>query len=173
MNNRSRRGEKHVWHPAMRDGTRPKEAEDFLWCRTIIRSPDIPVKLGICLKCSSDFYTVHTGGYCSSTCSKTTTNETTNGYARVTVNGKRMLAHRAIIKAPPGYVVHHKNENKKDNRPENLEIITRGEHTRMHLPQMIMARYGDVSRSKYLAKRMASQPVSQSCQGKAQASQEP
>lgn len=31
-------------------------------------------------------------------------------------------------------IVHHKNENKKDNRPENLEVMTRKEHTKMHFP---------------------------------------
>lgn len=30
-------------------------------------------------------------------------------------------------------VVHHKNENKKDNRPENLELMTRAEHMKLHI----------------------------------------
>ena len=35
-------------------------------------------------------------------------------------------------KLPPDMVVHHINGNKTDNRPENLEIMTRAEHTRLH-----------------------------------------
>lgn len=33
---------------------------------------------------------------------------------------------------PPGHVVHHKNENKRDNRFRNLELKTRAAHTRDH-----------------------------------------
>jgi hypothetical protein len=29
-------------------------------------------------------------------------------------------------------VVHHKNEKRDDNRPENLEVMTRAEHARLH-----------------------------------------
>lgn len=31
-----------------------------------------------------------------------------------------------------GYVVHHKNRHPIDNRPENLEVMTRGEHSSLH-----------------------------------------
>lgn len=31
-----------------------------------------------------------------------------------------------------GEIVHHKNENKHDNSPENLEVLTQAEHARHH-----------------------------------------
>lgn len=33
---------------------------------------------------------------------------------------------------PKGYVVHHKDGNKINNSPDNLEIIKRGDHSRLH-----------------------------------------
>jgi len=36
--------------------------------------------------------------------------------------------------APDGHVVHHKNDNKHDNRFENLELQTRARHTSEHNP---------------------------------------
>lgn len=42
----------------------------------------------------------------------------------VVVNGKRYLK--------PEYVVHHKNFDRKDNRPENLAVMTKEEHSKLH-----------------------------------------
>lgn len=33
----------------------------------------------------------------------------------------------------PGEIVHHKNGNKRDNRPENLQVMTQADHIRLHL----------------------------------------
>lgn len=57
-------------------------------------------------------------------------------------NGKKYL-HREVIKRAynltdedlKGKIIHHINENKDDNRPENLEIITQKEHMTRHKEQ--------------------------------------
>jgi len=36
----------------------------------------------------------------------------------------------------PDEVVHHVNGDKRDNRPENLQILTRSEHMKVHLAEM-------------------------------------
>jgi hypothetical protein len=40
--------------------------------------------------------------------------------------------HRLVAGAKPGDHVHHKNGIKDDNRPENLEIISPSEHSKLH-----------------------------------------
>lgn len=59
-------------------------------------------------------------------------------------NGKKYL-HREVIKQVynladedlKGKIIHHINENKDDNRPENLEIITQSEHMIRHKDKYI------------------------------------
>lgn len=67
---------------------------------------------------------------------------THNGYRMERRNGNRAsgykLIHRAVMEAHIGRplgndeIVHHKNHDKTDNRIENLEIMSRSEHARLH-----------------------------------------
>ena len=61
-----------------------------------------------------------------------------DGYHVVTANGKAVLEHRLIMSRIIGRdllsneIVHHINENKLDNRPENLELMLNTEHLSLH-----------------------------------------
>lgn len=56
------------------------------------------------------------------------------GYRTININGKYYKEHIVIweqahnMKLPKGYVVHHLNGIKTDNRPENLVAMSRKEH---------------------------------------------
>lgn len=60
------------------------------------------------------------------------------GYYSLTTND-RMLMHRYVWenekgKIPPGWDIHHINENRADNGIENLECLPKAEHTRKYSP---------------------------------------
>ncbi len=39
---------------------------------------------------------------------------------------------RRVTKAKPGQVVHHKDKNKKNNKPSNFKKVSPGDHNRAH-----------------------------------------
>ena len=59
------------------------------------------------------------------------------GYKWVTREGKIIAVHMLIWeenygKVPKGYIIHHKNGIKTDNRLINLEVVTMKEHKQKH-----------------------------------------
>lgn len=64
----------------------------------------------------------------------------TNGYRIVGKSDNRKLQHRIVMEKKIGRkltseeIVHHKDENKLNNHPDNLEIMTRAEHIKHHQP---------------------------------------
>jgi len=70
-----------------------------------------------------------------------------NGYLRYADSNR--LVHRAVMQKKlgrpllKGELVHHINGDIKDNRPENLALVTRKEHFKKHVVPILEARRED------------------------------
>jgi len=66
---------------------------------------------------------------------------TKDGYRVIRINGKLILEHiyvwcsqpENLSYVPRGFVLHHMNEDKLDNNPDNLLLMSRGDHTKFHM----------------------------------------
>ena len=83
----------------------------------------------------------HARKFCSKSCADQARRQGTirNGYRMIRVDGKQVAEHRYIMqqvlgrKLLPSEVVHHRNGDKLDNRPENLEVLaSQFDHVQEH-----------------------------------------
>ena len=60
------------------------------------------------------------------------------GYRYVSVNGRKIAEHRLVVerregrKLSPDEVVHHVDHDRFNNDPDNLLVLSRSEHARLH-----------------------------------------
>ena len=64
--------------------------------------------------------------------------ERADGYYYITHNGKQVMYHRLLMAQHLGReltadeVVHHKDRNRKNNKLDNLQLMTKVEHSSLH-----------------------------------------
>lgn len=120
-------------------------------CSNIKRKLNTVLKSYVCKVCGKEFSrykdTNHANKYCSRECyykgrierhKDFSLARIDRGYKLIYVNGYPVKNHIYIMeqylgrKLNPNEVVHHKNFNPLDNRIENLQLMTRAEHTGLH-----------------------------------------
>ena len=61
----------------------------------------------------------------------------TTGGSRVRAEHRLIAEHSTKASIPRGYVVHHIDRNAQNNRPENLHVMSKADHDRLHAAEMI------------------------------------
>jgi len=76
----------------------------------------------------------------------------TGGYAMSYINGKHVYLHHLILGKKSGYDTDHINEDKLDNRKENLRFCTRGQNMQNCFMKHNTSGYKGVCKSRTLGK---------------------
>jgi hypothetical protein len=143
---------------------RPRQCEPMSW------KADKLERMKLCTDCAEEGRRVHAHGRCtrclqrayksgavvSRPTPKTGTAKMSNGYMRVRDPGHPLansdgyvLEHRRVAwehygPFPRRVHVHHRNHDKMDNRPENLEVLAVGDHPRLHaVEDGVINQYGE------------------------------
>jgi hypothetical protein len=116
-----------------------------------------PPAVIVCRQCGKAFevqpHRAAKARYCSWQCKQTGTargSAIKRGFAQrdrgLCLTYRKLLGkheHRVVAEAmigrplARGESVHHRNGDKRDNRPDNLEVIRQGDHLRLHFRQMM------------------------------------
>lgn len=78
-------------------------------------------------------------------------------YNRIRLGGMKIQEHRLVWELangpiPEGYIIHHVNEDKKDNRLENLQMMTIAEHNKHHHDEKKTWNKGLTKEDQYITK---------------------
>ena len=67
---------------------------------------------------------------------------TGTGYVKYHQRHQHRVVAEQMLGRPlePGEIVHHKDNDKSNNDPSNLEVMTQADHIRIHHPEMLAAR---------------------------------
>ena len=106
-------------------------------CDRATKSP--PVKP--CQRCQKPVSRPWAQKFCSRTCAQRfkSVDPVATRYRILKINGRKIAEHRYVMEQFLGRplrtdeIVHHLNEDKLDNRLENLELTTAAEHGRHHM----------------------------------------
>lgn len=131
-------------------------------CKLTAYSESSNVITKCCIICSAEFkvkaYRASTARYCSVKCRAADHDHCTmvarksgdtmrgrgSGKGYVKEGGRhqhRVVAERKLGRQLlPGEIVHHDDEVKSNNSPENLEVITQSNHVRRHISKMLSER---------------------------------